>query len=172
VSTPPAADASVRPARATDAPAVAALTLGHWRTSYPALVPDDLDHAAATRQWREALADPGPNRLLVACSGDTVVGYIAVEPAGDGPGGEVTDLVVDADQQRGGHGSRLLAAAVADLQSQGITSVLTWVAEADEARARFLESAGFAADGSVRVLDLDGTGTTTVRQQRWSALLA
>lgn len=171
----PSPDASVRPARPTDAEAIAATTLDAWRARYADLLPPEvlaaLDAAAAAATWRAAILDPGQHRLLVACAGPQVVGYVSIGP-GEGPGAELGELEVRPADQRHGHGSRLLAAAVDHLHSQGFTSVLTWVGETDAARVEFLTSAGFAADGVGRVLDLDGTGTTTLRQQRWSAYLA
>lgn len=175
MSSSPTPDASVRPAREADAGAVAETTVQAWRATYadllPAAVLADLDVGAATDTWRAAILSPGPNRLLVACAGPAVVGYVSIGP-GDGPGAELGELQVLPAHQRHGHGSRLLAAAVTQLHAQGFTSVLTWVGESDRARTRFLDSAGFAADGVARVLDLDGTGAVTVRQLRWSALLA
>jgi ribosomal protein S18 acetylase RimI-like enzyme len=170
-----AADVSVRPGRPTDAPAVAATTIDAWRASYADLLPAKalagLDLAAATAQWRAAIEDPGENLLLVACAGPRIAGYASVGPS-DGPGGELGELVVRPEDRRLGHGSRLLSAAVEHLHSHGFTSVVTWINEGDAARTEFFNSAGFAPDGAVRVLDLDGEGTTTVRQLRWSAALA
>jgi ribosomal protein S18 acetylase RimI-like enzyme len=171
----PAADVSVRPARGSDAPAVAAATIDAWRASYAGLLPAEvltgLDLDAATAQWRAAIEDSGESLLLVACAGAKVAGYASIGP-GDGPGGELGEIVVRPEERRHGHGSRLLSAAVEHLRSRGIASVYTWAGDQDEARTRFLESAGFAPDGVARVLDLDGTGATTVRQLRWSAALA
>lgn len=171
----PAADVSVRPARPTDAPAVAAATIDAWRASYADLLPADalagLDLPAATAQWRAAIENPGENLLLVACAGPTLTGYVSVGPS-NGPGAELGELVVRPEARRQGHASRMLSAAVDHLHSRGFTSVFTWVNDADQARAEFFASAGFATDGVARVLDLDGAGTTTVRQLRWSAALA
>jgi ribosomal protein S18 acetylase RimI-like enzyme len=175
----PAADVSVRPARPTDAPAVAAATIDAWRASYADLLPaaalDGLDLATASAQWRSAIEDPGENLLLVACAGPKIAGYASVGPSegpGDGPGGELGELVVRPEDRRLGHASRLLSAAVEHLHSRGFTSVLTWINDGDVARTEFFDSAGFAPDGVARVLDLDGAGTTRVRQLRWSAALA
>lgn len=171
----PAADAKVRPARAADSPAVAAVTIDSWRASYADVLPADvlaeLDLPAATAQWAAAIEEPGENLLLVACAGPAVVGYVSIGP-GNGPGGELGELVVRPADRRHGHGSRLLAAAVEHLHARGFTSTFTWVGERDEARREFFTSAGFSPDGVVRVLDLDGAGTTTLRQLRWSAALA
>jgi RimJ/RimL family protein N-acetyltransferase len=69
---------------------------------------------------------------------------------------------------RRGHGSRLLA-AVADLAAAtGAARLSTWVAEADEVTARFLESAGWARAGWARTLD---TGGEPLREVAWHAVL-
>ena len=69
---------------------------------------------------------------------------------------------------RRGHGSRLVA-AVADLTAtQGVRRLQMWLPEEDTVTARFLESAGWAADGWLRTLD---TGTSTLRQLRWHTVL-
>lgn len=175
VSTSPGPDVSVRPALPDDAAAVAETTVLAWRTAYADLLPPEvlagLDRRSATATWRDAILDPGPNLLLVACAGRDVVGYVSTGP-GEGPGAELGQIEIRPDHRRQGHGSRLLAAAVSHLMAQGYVSVLTWAGESDRARTAFLDSAGFATDGVARLLDLDGTGAVTVRQQRWSALLA
>lgn len=175
MSAPPTADAKVRLARTTDAPAVAAATIDSWHASYadllPASVLDGLDLGTATARWRAAIEEPGENLMFVACVGDKVAGYATAGP-GDGPGAELGEIVVRPEERRRGHGSRLLSAAVEHLHARGFTSVLTWTMADDEARQEFFTSAGFAPDGVGRVLDLDGSGTTTVRQVRWSAALA
>lgn len=163
------ADISVRPARVGDAAAVAALTRQDWAARLPPnAVPDE---ASATARWAASIAEPGAYVVLVALAGDEVVGYVTAGPA-DGPGAEIGELVVDGAARRTGHGSRLLAAVVDTLRERGDTSAYTWADEADEVRTHFLDSAGFGADGTVRELDLDGTGTLVIRQRRWSALLA
>ena len=93
-----------------------------WRTCYaPHLPPGALD-ALDVDAGRGRLAGgdqhpPSPaHRLLVALAGGRIVGYLAVGPGEDedaGPAdGEVLALTVAPAEQRMGHGSRLLAAAV------------------------------------------------------------
>ncbi len=43
---------------------------------------------------------------------------------------------------------------------------MSWTIATDDARRAFLTGAGWAADTAHRELDLDGTGTTTVKQVR------
>jgi GNAT superfamily N-acetyltransferase len=178
----PAADASVRPARAEDALSVGAVMLASWRRQYADVLPRDtlaqLSPLAVADDWKRSIsAPPTPRHLvLVALSGAAIVGYAVAAPAGDagataGAVGEIVDLVIDPDHTRAGHGSRLLAAAVDHLRGHGYAEVITWSGEKDRIRLRFLESAGFAPDGASRTLD-SGPGTAALKQVRLGASLA
>jgi hypothetical protein len=52
------------------------------------------------------------------------------------------------------------------MAADGFTRSVTWLVAEDDVLRRFLTEAGWAADGASRTLDLDGTGTTQVRQVR------
>jgi GNAT superfamily N-acetyltransferase len=168
----PSADVSVRVAWVDDAPAVAALQVRAWGATYADALPA-LDIGTTADAWAAALRSPGDarNRVLVALERNRVVGYAVVSPAADPDcdplaDAELQDLVVDPDERAKGHGSRLLQAAVDTMRADRFTRAVTWtVAGADELR-RFFTDAGWAADGAHRELDLDGTGTTTVKQVR------
>jgi GNAT superfamily N-acetyltransferase len=189
VTTPPRsglpgrAEVSVRPARPDDAAAIARVQLVTWRAAYRTILPaellDDWDEPAAADTWRTAIvAPPTPGHsVLVALDGAVVAGFAAFGPAEldagqtplpDGPTSEVTALLVEPRWGRRGHGSRLLA-AVADLAaSSGVVRLQMWLPEDDAVTARFLDGAGWAADGWVRTLD---TGSSTIRQLRWHTVL-
>jgi hypothetical protein len=66
--------------------------------------------------------------------------------------------------ERAGRGddSRLLHAAADTLAADGFGTVSIWVPEADTALRRFLESAGWAADGARGEMDV-GTSVPVVR---------
>jgi GNAT superfamily N-acetyltransferase len=172
----PTADRSVRVAWADDAPAIGAVQARAWRESYAGVLPDELvaevDAAAIAEHWRAAVTAPptAKHRVLVALERNTVVGFAATAPAADPDvaptDGEVVAFHVDADAQRLGHGSRLLAAAVDTLRADGFTRALHWQVVGDDALRAFLESAGWAPDGAHRTLDLVGDGTATLRQVR------
>jgi GNAT superfamily N-acetyltransferase len=183
IGLPGRAEVSVRLARAEDAEAIARVQLVTWRTAYrellPAAVLDDWDEPAAVEAWRAAvLAPPTPaHGVLVALDGVEVTGFAAFGPAeGDdrddvvpgGPTNEVTALLVEPRWGRRGHGSRLLA-AVADLAAAaGVVRLQLWLPAEDRVSARFLDSAGWAADGRARTLD---TGGRPLRQLRWHTVL-
>jgi GNAT superfamily N-acetyltransferase len=188
--------ASVRPARASDAGAVAAVQARAWRRAYPGVIPagalDRLDPQQLEPHWRRAVTDPPSQRhaVFVACSGAAVVGFAAVAPSTDPDADPVADaelvaLEVDPAHQRAGHGSRLLAAAAQRLRETGFTALRVWCPEPDGARRAFLDSAGLRPDGARRVLgggaagelarsDADttaGSDTTEVVSERLTAAL-
>ncbi|MGY1603816.1 N-acetyltransferase family protein [Geodermatophilus sp. SYSU D00815] len=178
------AEASVRPARAQDAEAVARVQVVTWRTAYrevlPAAVLDGWDDAAAASAWRAAItAPPTPGHgVLVAVERDQVVGFAAFGPAELGPGEapdpagpttEIATLLVEPRWGRRGHGSRLLAAVADVARATGAARLQAWLPEADRVSARFLESAGWAEHGWARTLD---TGGAPLREVRWHAALA
>lgn len=174
----PTADHSVRPAIPEDAPAVTGLQLAAWQAR--GLVDEEVlasvDTAAVTAQWRSAIADPpsASHRVLGALAGGELVGFLAFAPAGEvalpeSAGTEpveVLALEVEASHTREGHGSRLLAACADLVRDAGGTSLVTWSDQEDEARTRFLSSAGFAPAGPRRAL---GTGAVDVVESCWFA---
>jgi GNAT superfamily N-acetyltransferase len=174
---PSAADAAVRPARPGDAAAVGAVQSRAWRQAFGAiLAPAALDEAALAQEWAAAIADPPSPRhaVLVATAAGTVVGFVAVAPAGDpdlgGDVGEIVVLAVDPAHQHAGHGSRLLAAATDTLRESGATGAVVWLPLPDAVMQNFFTSAGMVADGARRTLAAADGGTLT--QLRLTAALA
>ncbi len=164
------ADVSVRPAVPGDDAAITRIQLRAWRLSHARALGEEvlesLDAAAVRQQWAGAVeAPPSPaHRVLVACDGPRVVGFAATAP-GDGGDTEVLALEVDPDHQKGGHGSRLLAACVDLAREDGATSVSTWVLDDDPAREQFLAGSGLGPDGTERPL----TAAGGLVERRWVA---
>jgi GNAT superfamily N-acetyltransferase len=172
----PTADVSVRIAWADDAAAVAEVQARAWRTTYAAVLPDEalaLDPEATSLAWAAALRSPGDarNRVLVALERNRVVGFAVISPATDPDcdpvaDGELQELVVDPDERGKGHGSRLLQAVADTMQADRFTRAVTWTLTGADDLRRFLTDAGWGADTAHRELDLDGTGSTVVKQVR------
>lgn len=162
------ADVSVRPAVPGDETAVTEIQIAAWRATHDATLGDGvmerLDADLMRERWQAAITSaPAPGfAVLVALDGPEVVGFTAVTP------GQVMSLEVQPARRRGGHGSRLLAAAVDRLRTDGGQEVVTWVLEGDTAREQFLASCGLGADGTERVL---ATGPRDVVERRWSAAI-
>jgi ribosomal protein S18 acetylase RimI-like enzyme len=176
------ADVSVRIAWADDAPAIAELQLRSWREKYAGLLPADAlpgDVDAAAAAWRASLTRPGDarNRVLVALERNRVVGFAVCSPAADPDcdpiaDAELAELTVDAADRGRGHGSRLLQAAAETLAADRFRRAVLWVLAGDDAMRSFVTGAGWAPDGAHRELDLDGSGTTVVKQVRLHTALA
>ena len=171
------ADVSVRPARPSDAPAVARVQLATWQAAYADVLPAAalaLDPADVSAAWEQAVgAPPSPHhRVLVALEGQEVVGFAACEPAPDEdldePAAELTALLVEPRWGRRGHGSRLVAAAVDLWREESVPSAVTWVFESDAVVEAFLTSAGWGPDVVGRTLEAE---QTAVRQRRWHTAL-
>jgi ribosomal protein S18 acetylase RimI-like enzyme len=172
-------DASVRPAVPADANAVAAIMARSYRRDYvdvlPAAMLAQLTPEVLVPGWSAAIGTPPSraHRVLVACSGATVVGYAAIGPSPDDDArpqdGELLALEVDPMNRRAGHASRLLAAAADLLRDQHLGTVRTWLLDDDQPRRAFLTSAGMVDDGARRRYpDAD----LALVQVRFSALLA
>jgi GNAT superfamily N-acetyltransferase len=171
----PLADASVRLARESDAPAVGLVQAAVWRDAYagvlPAQVLDTFEPTAFANAWRRSLAAPpeAVYRLLVACAGDQVVGFASIGPSQDPDAspetGELSAVGVHPRARRAGHGSRLLNATVDTLRGAGAETVHTWVLADDEATRAFLVQAGLVPDGAFRdrVVSPDGLTAREVR---------
>jgi GNAT superfamily N-acetyltransferase len=95
-----------------------------------------------------------------------VVGFVATGPADEAAlapeekplpdtTAAVTDLLVEPRWGRRGHGSRLLAAAVAGWRTDGFDTAVAWAYDDDPATRAFLASAGWEPDGATRALDVD-----------------
>jgi hypothetical protein len=59
-----------------------------------------------------------------------------------------------------------MTAVVDTMRADGFSQARVWLVVGDDAVRGFLESAGWAADGAHRELDLTGDGSATLRQFR------
>ena len=173
----PTADVSVRVAWADDAEAIAGVQVKAWRQAYDGVLPSDvldaLDPADFAAAWSASLNKPkdARNRVLVALERNTVRGFAITSPSEDPDSdpvldGEVSELTVDPDHTRHGHGSRLLQACVDTLRADKFRRAVLWLNTTDDALRQFLTTAGWAADGAHRELDLRGDGEILVKQVR------
>jgi GNAT superfamily N-acetyltransferase len=171
----PLADASVRAARPSDAPAVGFVQAAVWREAYAAVLPAEVvatfEPQSFASAWRRSLDAPpaGVYRLLTARAGEQVVGFAVIGPSQDPDAspetGELSALGVHPDARRQGHGSRLLNAAVDTLREAGAEILHTWVLAGDEGTRAFLLQSGLAPDGAFRdrVVSPDGETAREVR---------
>ena len=173
------ADVSARVAWADDAPAIAAVQVRAWRTTYA-------DAAARRGARRRSTPTPSPrpgarrsaapsdarNRVLVALERNLVTGFVVTGPASDPDCDPVADRRAHRPdrrpaQARAGHGSRLLQAGADTLVADRFTRAVTWLPAADDALRAFLTERrlGTRRRAPRRSTSL-GDGTTTVKQVR------
>ena len=159
------ASSAVRTATPDDIDEIVRIQTATWRTAYAELVPaaaiELLAGAAARQAWLDAVQAGAGHHVLVATESTWTVGFCAaalVEGAG-----EIGVLLVEPRWGRRGHGGRLLAAAAERLLADGASAGFAWVPEADEVSRRFYAAAGWAADGTVRVLDAGGRDLRELR---------
>ena len=133
----------------------------------------EIDPARAAEAWRSTLAKPldARTRVLVALERNRVVGFAITTPATDpdcdpGADAELMELTVDPGDRGHGHGSRLVQAAVETMAADRFNRAVLWAVAGDDGLREFLSSAGWAPDTAHRELDLDGDGTTLVKQVR------
>ena len=156
------------------------MQVASWRRGLAGIVPPGLladltgeEASTAWRdRWREAVTSPptSKHRVLAAVTDSMpreVVGFVSAGPATDadrwpGTDAEIYEFRVLPDRTGQGHGGRLLHAAVDTLVSDGFHTVSIWVLEADQDLRRFLEAAGWAADGARVELDV-GVSVPVVR---------
>jgi GNAT superfamily N-acetyltransferase len=173
----PAADVSVRVGWAEDAMGIAVVQVRAWRAEYAGLLPadvlDGLDPSELAAAWQASLNSPkdARNRVLVALERNTVRGFAVTGPASDPDtdpiaDGEISELTVDPEQVRQGHGSRLVQACADTLRADRFTTALVWLNATDDVRRAFLAGAGWGPDGAHRELDLHGDGSVRVKQVR------
>ncbi|HEX7187642.1 MAG TPA: GNAT family N-acetyltransferase [Actinomycetes bacterium] len=173
------ADASVRPAVPADAGDIARVQAAAWSRTYAGLLPaEDLAAAGSDRAeetWRAAVTSPPSqhHRVLTALSGERVVGFAALSPAGDPDlqpalDAELHALCVDPERVGAGHGSRLVNAAADVMRAAGFDHLHVWVTEQEAPLQDLLRKAGWEPDGAARSLDLRGDGDVLVGQVRLS----
>ncbi|HEX5017773.1 MAG TPA: GNAT family N-acetyltransferase, partial [Actinomycetes bacterium] len=175
----------VRPARLVDAADFAAVQRRSWQASAATMAipePPELEHME--RLWERSITVPPSDRHQTWVAVDrtpdseTVVGVAAVAPASDPDVDanrciELLVLTVQPESRGRGHGSRLLSAALDTAGERGESEAVAWVASGDDGTRRFLESAGWIADGAFRTLsDDEENPEAALRQVRLATSLA
>ena len=85
----------------------------------------------------------GAGRVLVARSGDEVVGHLQLVDGGRGGAVEIRNMAVREGWQGRGIGARLVRAAIDLAASEAVSTVLVATAAADVGNLRFYQRQGF-----------------------------
>ncbi len=164
-------DVTVRRATEADARAIAAIHVATWRAAYAAILPVGFPARLSVQQreagWRTGLREPAPRvASWVAEADGRVVGFATTGPTRDADVegfGELYTMYVEPRSWGSGAGSALMERALDGLREAGFESAMLWVF-ADNPRGRaFYERWGWAPDGCVQDLDIEGQTVQEVR---------
>ena len=142
----------VRPAAASDEAALgrfgAALMRQHHASDPRRFILTDRPEAGYGRFLVSQLGDPD-YLVLVAERSDEVVGYVfaGIEPTSwrdlRGPCGFIHDVYVHEHERHQGTGRELVRAAIAWVQSKGMSQVVLWSKSGNDAAQRLFAKLGF-----------------------------
>ena len=82
-------------------------------------------------------------RVLVAVSGDEIIGHLQLTGTGDPRQAEIKNMAVREDRQGQGVGHRLIQAAIDLVAAEGVRLILVATAAADVGNLRFYQRQGF-----------------------------
>jgi GNAT superfamily N-acetyltransferase len=149
----------IRRAETADAAALAAVHVAGWEGAYRRMLPDEeLDRRTVERRttmWQELLGGTGhPLELrrvwaVIAEREGRTLGFVSLGVP-EAQTVEITALYVEPTAWRGGVGSALMEAALAEAARRGCTLVALWVLEPNLRARAFYAHCGFTDDGGRR----------------------
>lgn len=144
-------DVTIRAATVEDAPAIAAVRVESWRTTYRGVIPDAyLDGMRvedSTTLWLRILSAPTGDKRMVFVAEDAsgVLGFSAAMKLPEPKFcvlAELTGIYLQPHAQRQGIGRKLLAAAARACIAENAPDMLVWVITQNEAARKFYEGLG------------------------------
>jgi ribosomal protein S18 acetylase RimI-like enzyme len=147
----------IRLATQSDVDAIARVHVKTWQSAYRGHMPDahldSLDTSKRAPMWSKALEQQA-TLLLVAISGDVLVGFCSLLPSRDEDAtaavGEIVAIYVDPKCWRSGFGSALVAGIVESARSRSFTELTLWVLTDNAPVRLFYEARGFNTDGHIK----------------------
>jgi ribosomal protein S18 acetylase RimI-like enzyme len=144
------APATLRPAVASDAPALADVFIAAWRGGYRGVVPDEVIDGLDATEWnatlRRTVDAPGRHTVVAVDGTGTPVGFASYGSDEEHPGdGYLASLYVHPRAAGAGVGGRLLRHALAAMST---LDVRLWVFDGNAAARRLYEREGFRPDGA------------------------
>jgi ribosomal protein S18 acetylase RimI-like enzyme len=155
--------ASIRRARADDAPALASVHVQSWQQSYAHILPADFLGALSVERrqtfWEDVLsdADSGQVALVVAQDDAGIVGFALAGPARETQefDAELYAIYLLADYQRRGYGFDLVRELAKIFAERNLRSMMLWVFKENAPARAFYESMGGVISGE-QVTEIGG----------------
>jgi GNAT superfamily N-acetyltransferase len=167
-------DVLIREAVEADADAMGHLHVRAWQLAYRGVMPDEyLDGLQADERiamWRGRIARTDLPPLLVAVTGDEVVGFAVFgdeqPPSGSVSCGQLYAINLHPDHWGKGIGRVLLRRATDALVAEGFGEAVLWVVPQNERARSLYESEGWVADGGVLDEEVLGVTVTDIRYRK------
>ena len=152
----------IRPGGPDDAEAVARVHVETWQAAYAHALPAG-ELAALSVEERAKGHRLWPPTFVAEIAGE-IIGFVGVgasrQPGADG---ELFTIYVHPDHWGTGVGRALIEAGEEELRKLGHRDAILWVLGDNPRARRFYEFAGWAADGTVRDINLFGFDLSEVR---------
>ena len=139
----------IRPVTLQDVPAIAAVHVEAWQSSYKEILPADflagLSVERRTQEWSQSLTEPRRIVLAATTPDDRIVGFCVAGPNREEPKtfqGEVYAIYLLDEAKRKGAGRALFIEAAASLAQNEMCSLLVWVLSANAVARKFYEALG------------------------------
>jgi GntR family transcriptional regulator len=150
---------TIRPARPSDAEAMADVFIDAWQGAYRGIVDDTvidaLQHGDIASWMRNLVANTAARTFVAEETPGNVLGFTRFgDDAEDASNGHIFALYVATGASGKGVGRQLLERAIGELDPNSTRAVTLWVFEMNERARRLYEATGFAPDGGARVEDL------------------
>jgi GNAT superfamily N-acetyltransferase len=155
----------VRPARVTDAAAIASAHYHAWQVAYRGLVADfileTMDLAENTQRWVVRLQETPERFHVYEEDSGRVLGFVALDAtrdADDDPQavGEIWAFYVHPDGWGKGYGRALWNYSLEWMKQRGFSTATLWVLTNNHRARGFYEKMGFFADGTTKAHDVRG----------------
>jgi L-amino acid N-acyltransferase YncA len=162
-------DFEIKKATQDDCLSIAQIHVLSWQHAYCDLLPSDylsqLSVEKRAETWRNAL-NTGSRQVLVARSGDVLLGFISFAPCRDEDAAsdlaEIWSLYVSPAYWAAGVGRALYTAAKALIQDQGFKALSLWVLAGNQRALQFYTKAGFTPNLS-KTFELGGVALQELR---------
>lgn len=142
----------IRKAAIEDSEALAHIQVDSYRSAYGGILPDDylaqFTYEEQTQDWRDLLAMPLGDVVLVAVDNEQVVGYALGRPKGQfGYDCELVAIHIPVTNRRQGVGRKLMATMARYFHEQGHRSLILWTFHQNQnARAVYEHLGGVYVD--------------------------
>ena len=165
---------TVRPAKLSDAKAIAEIHVEAWAAAYTGIIPQDHlnSQTLAKREalWQDAIKYAEP-QVWVALDANAIVGFVGFDrsrdPKSKATMGEIWAMYAAPDYWGEGVGLALWDAARDGLVEEGCSDVTLWVLLKNERALRFYELAGFKREmNTAKTVPMGSAKVDEIRMKR------